>query len=1038
MAILHILGPFGFLEVVRGLDRADKPDLGAFDVFWDSAGNGYAVVNTVRAGGLEFWLYANGRRLVIPAIPGTTIFSLAADFDIAGTPASIKWRVHEVIEGVPSRQRYIVKTPGTPPVDPPVFTTPATMVGAPKIGQAITMNPGVITNMDLHAPAYEWLVDGLLVSTNFAYVPVAADDGLDLVGRVTADNGVASVQSVTAAQTITYVAPEIETAVEDQTLVEGAAPLVLSLSGLFLTVDDQGADTLEGTAFSVSGTEVVLDSEAGTVTVGTVTVRTAAACGITATNSGGSVTITFNVTVTPFVTIPDFPALDLTGLWWSREIRDAAPAGNRESMLDAGVAVPSGFQIVWQSGPTNGGDNRFYAVMTPGVLVQTTTPHDLGKRMYDYVKLRRIADGAFEEAAPGVSYILKGTYPQPVASSTIPDQTAVQGAASIVLDASLAFYADDPDNNKAGATFTLTAGTGASINATTGVVTVTTATTRTADTVTVRATTFGGYAEASFAVTITGTGDGGGFPPDIADAVWADAEERDIAPAGRMKVLVDAGFTVPAGYTLRWSPTLEPLGVPEWSIAMTPGTPYTTNATVPIGSRIYSMMFWKRTADGAFQRAHSAAKIRQHVIQGLNIEPPDQDTQIPLIGGSCVTTALAEPLYKLTDTGGYGMARSPVNYGPLATMLGLRAAYGRNTAVDDRVRAQIDESLVGSKCIICISGYSAQHDIPIVGLYSLVKNIPALWDSAWMNSSNRKAKMDALMEAALIAGAWACSDKNYHNAAGERNWDLRGYSYYETNWAPNFRLAMVGTILACIPYFGGAAAVKSLLNNYNHNATNSLKSRLNTLGLTNAYKSLAGVGSGGNAPTVSQLHQAVNNFTYSKLQIDRIFDIVKLESDNQWGKTIESGLNGGAGRIYTKNGKSERRGLMVSGASSLPNKGLSGLAKELGTGGSGSQSNDRSSMSYAVGASRVELVYLSVLAATGYLTRTTSGMAALMARMERGYLDIEKKDIGGYLSVANNWGSGSQNWDRQSWGIAEYRIDATLDMFKTFLKPALT
>jgi hypothetical protein len=97
---------------------------------------------------------------------------------------------------------------------------------------------------------------------------------------------------------------------------------------------------------------------------------------------------------------------------------------------------------------------------------------------------------------------------------------------------------------------------------------------------------------------------------------------------------------------------------------------------------------------------------------------------------------------------------------------------------------------------------------------------------------------------------------------------------------------------------------------------------------------------------------------------------------------------------------------------------------------------DRSSMSYVVTGMRTELLYLSVLAATGYLTADMPGMPAFILRFKRGWLDIEHKNAGGYKSIAKGWSGNSENWTA-SLGESSYRISAAFGL-RDFVLDALT
>ncbi len=242
---------------------------------------------------------------------------------------------------------------------------------------------------------------------------------------------------------------------------------------------------------------------------------------------------------------------------------------------------------------------------------------------------------------------------------------------------------------------------------------------------------------------------------------------------------------------------------------------------------------------------------------------------------------------------------------------------------------------------------------------------------------------------------------------------------------------MVGTVLACIPYFGGVKQVLDILDGYSHAA---LRTTLGNLGLTNTKTSWDGAFTVSGAPSATTIQNAIGGFKYYGLSLNDIQAIVETEADNMWNKTISPGLNNGAG-IYDP-AKKEQRGLMISGAGSLPNKGATAMAQELdGQDADGK----RSAMTYAVGGARCELIYMCVLAATGYLSRDMKNMSSLMSRMDKGYTDLIAKTDGGYKSYSKGGGGNSNNetWTR-SWAESNYSIDLTFDMYTSFLRPALS
>jgi hypothetical protein len=911
--------------------------------------------------------------------------------------------------GGEASSRFRLTVAAEPAASPPVLVTAPSLAGSGLVGEPLSVDPGVWAGEPLPATTLQWRRDGadLPGATAAAYVPGAAEDGKPLTCRVTATNASGSLSAETAALTVTRPAPAVAAVLADVSYVQGSGPQ---------GVDAGAAFSGGGLVFAVEGGGAAIDPATGQVTLPTDALRDGETVRVTASNSGGEAEASFAVTVV--AKVPAFPDPIPDSLWRSREVRDEAPAGRRRIDVDPGVIVPAGFTLIWLSGKNSDADLRYYTPVVPGRTETTKGSFPVGTVLYDMVYWRRDEDGAFSPAfVTKTQYTVQGLYPKPVLVEPIPDRAAVQGDPSIVFDASLAFY---PDGGRDGAAFSVT-GTGASIDAATGIVTITTAAQRSGDPVTVTATTVSGSTDGSFRVTVTAKT--ASFPPNLADAQWADGEERDVAPAGRMKVLVAAGVDIPAGFELCWSPTENPDGVPEWSVPQTPGTDYTTKSTSEVGTTIHSMLFWRRGEDGAYQLA--SAK-RTHVVQGLRTTTPPP-SGMPVISDRATNIALDLGLFRTVQTGSYGGARSPANAGPQTVALALRQMAAPRADVRTRLLQQIRHSLEGKNCLLALTGYTAQYDLNHVGMFALARNIPDIWADL---TGNEKSRVDALMKAALVGGAWASADNNPNTKAGKNNPDFCDYSNYRRTWAPNFRLAMVGTVLACIPYFGGVKQVLDILDGYSHA---SLRSALGNLGLSNAKTSWDGAFTISGAPSATTIQNAVGGFRYYGLPLSDIQGIVETEADKMWNKSISSGLNDGAG-IYDS-AKKDQRGLMISGAGSLPNKGVKAMAQELD--GQDAEGK-RSAMSYAVGGARCELIYMCVLAATGYLSRDTKNMSSLLDRMDKGYTDLIAKTDGGYKSYAKGGGGSTNNetWTR-SWATSNYSIDLTFDMYTSFLRPAL-
>jgi hypothetical protein len=87
------------------------------------------------------------------------------------------------------------------------------------------------------------------------------------------------------------------------------------------------------------------------------------------------------------------------------------------------------------------------------------------------------------------------------------------------------------------------------------------------------------------------------------------------AAAGRRRIEIDAGVEVPEGFELRLYSGPQAGGAPDLNNrVMTPGVPYVTSGSMALGSTCYTLLFWRRVADGAWATASSQAMFE---IRGL-------------------------------------------------------------------------------------------------------------------------------------------------------------------------------------------------------------------------------------------------------------------------------------------------------------------------------------------------------------------------------------------------------------------------------------
>ena len=159
------------------------------------------------------------------------------------------------------------------------------MIGAP-----VTVDPGQWDGMPAPTLALQWLIDGVAIpgAVAAAHVPQPSDDTRALACRVTASNPAGTAEAVTPAVTVTRAAPVAAGPLPDLVLDAGAAPGTVAAAAAF-----QG----QALTFAVNGRGATIDSATGLVTIATGAIFNGERITATASNSGGSATSEFRVSV---------------------------------------------------------------------------------------------------------------------------------------------------------------------------------------------------------------------------------------------------------------------------------------------------------------------------------------------------------------------------------------------------------------------------------------------------------------------------------------------------------------------------------------------------------------------------------------------------------------------------------------------------------------------------------------------------------------------------------------------------------------------
>ncbi len=352
--------------------------------------------------------------------------------------------------------------------------------------------------------------------------------------------------------------------------------------------------------------------------------------------------------------------------------------------------------------------------------------------------------------------------------------------------------------------------------------------------------------------------------------------------------------------------------------------------------------------------------------------------------------ALEKPLADFGDDFGGAQANN-VFFGSTSSILAL-ASWAGNPRTDRRVLAQTRFSLEGAHAPTCEGGYPAQHNLPVFAMFAILRLTPRLWSAI---TESEKARIDLVMKASLVAAAFTSSDTNPWFLEGQKpQKNLRGRPSWRSG-APNFRSAAPATVQTARVYFGGAAAVETILNGYDHAA---FAAELRAAGLSNI------AGTFGEqpppAPTGRQIEDAIRAWANRGNTVADHQAMLVEEGRFTFNKTVNTGLNDGAGV--------KGRGKMIAGQDGLPNRGRKGMANEFDTvDGKGK----RSSASYVTNGYRVIMNWLGVEMANGTLDRSDPEIRALAAQIDIGVTDLIYKSENGYLSYAKGGPPASNNED---------------------------
>ena len=354
--------------------------------------------------------------------------------------------------------------------------------GAGRIGAPLALDPGEWRGAE--RLVYAWLRDGEPITEArglLAYAPVAADDRALLAAEVTAHGAKgATAQARTAPITIAFpppvaVAPEREFA---YTQITGTVTLDISsfFSGSSLS-------------FGVLGEGLTIDPVTGFASFDATALRTGVTLRLIARNSGGEARMDFTLRHTPPIALPaatTAPQISGTGVVGTPLTVDpgvwaGAPVLSLQWLKD-GAAIGGATEALFTPGDAEDGSQiacRVTGTNAAGATVVETTP--IAAVQAPPTRTGAIGDQLLPVSAPPAS---------------IPAAEAFSGRAL---------------------RFTV-GGAGATIDATTGIVSISTAAARASETVTVTASNSGGSAEADFVIRVLAAPDALAAPAAVTQA----------------------------------------------------------------------------------------------------------------------------------------------------------------------------------------------------------------------------------------------------------------------------------------------------------------------------------------------------------------------------------------------------------------------------------------------------------------------------------------------------------------------------------------
>jgi hypothetical protein len=358
-------------------------------------------------------------------------------------------------------------------------------------------------------------------------------------------------------------------------------------------------------------------------------------------------------------------------------------------------------------------------------------------------------------------------------------------------------------------------------------------------------------------------------------------------------------------------------------------------------------------------------------------------TDLPAVPSAVLSAAMAKPLAQFDDTN-----TGTVNTGTSGGYQLIEAynSYQGKTNSDAAVVAQLRYNLIGGNDPAWVGGYGIEHQFMHAASAALARRTPRIWSGAGGATALTVAEQNKVIIQQQNALACACA----MTGPGNKKLSFIGFKDWATGGNPNFLMARPATILACRMFFGSAKACKDFLATYDRAAQ---KAATAAAGLTNAAASFRT-----STYSDAEVEAIVDNWSWTGLghtyNLDTLDDLIVTVMNDMFNQNVMSGVGGTAANGWIGPGvPGTNAGKIVSGASSLPNKGKIGMAQEYN---SNDAKGKRSSSTYVEDGMKLTDGILILAMCDGSLRPGDSDWSATLDRVDIGMADHFYKTTQGY------------------------------------------